>query len=369
MNHSLLQTLRLLCLTVCCLNSLRAQEVLIVDAAGGGDFTALQPAIDAAKPGSVIRVRYGEYAGARISKSIRLLGDPQGSLPAVNFGAVRLLSPLHIVDLPAGSTCVVTDLGGHPSPSWRYQNYIIVEDCAGAVHLGYTFQSNLVVHRSRFVTVYNHWRGRVDVRDSELLVTRSSFFSMERPVLGTRRSQVTLVGTSVRNPDRFGTLSAYIRDQSALVYSADSGITAGMNEHTILLDRGSRSRRIMGNFLQLDFRSENSLAVRLIDPRRTVLVALAASPPTQPQSTPFNDLHLDPQSSQIFYLGEPPLSEPWTKIFQLPPDFQPSRHNTYSSFPILARPGSRLLGIPVTFQAAAITAGVPRFSLSYTLIF
>jgi len=35
--------------------------VLVVDQAGGGDFTEIQPALDAAQPGDEVQVQPGEY--------------------------------------------------------------------------------------------------------------------------------------------------------------------------------------------------------------------------------------------------------------------------------------------------------------------
>ena len=53
-----------------------APTTIIVDAGGGGDYTAIQTAIDAAQPGDTIRVWAGTYVGRiRINKQINLIGN------------------------------------------------------------------------------------------------------------------------------------------------------------------------------------------------------------------------------------------------------------------------------------------------------
>ena len=50
--------------------------VLVVDAAGGGAFTQIQPAVDAALPGDLVLVRAGDYEGFTIAgKSVNVVGD------------------------------------------------------------------------------------------------------------------------------------------------------------------------------------------------------------------------------------------------------------------------------------------------------
>lgn len=59
-----------------------SQSTITVDAAGSGDFSVLQEAIDAAAPNDVLRILPGEYAASVMNKRLRLLGDTSaGGLP------------------------------------------------------------------------------------------------------------------------------------------------------------------------------------------------------------------------------------------------------------------------------------------------
>ena len=72
-------------------------EVFIVDAAGAGDFTAIQPAIDNAQDGDLLLVRGGNYQGFRIdgkSLFIASLPDQTGEVVRiVDTVDVRLVGP------------------------------------------------------------------------------------------------------------------------------------------------------------------------------------------------------------------------------------------------------------------------------------
>ncbi len=58
-----------------------SSHVIVVDAAGGGDFVQIQPAVDAARDGDTILVRNGSYDAFRVvDKALSIVGDGSGVL-------------------------------------------------------------------------------------------------------------------------------------------------------------------------------------------------------------------------------------------------------------------------------------------------
>lgn len=86
-------------------------DVLVVDQAGGAgaDFTAIQPAVDAAVDGDVIVVRAGSYQNLSITgKSLAVVGEGQPSFFGFsNQGGTHFNE---VLDLPAGSSVVLAGL-------------------------------------------------------------------------------------------------------------------------------------------------------------------------------------------------------------------------------------------------------------------
>jgi hypothetical protein len=79
------------------------------DARPGADFTAIQPAIDAARPGDTVQVRQAllPYAPFSTSKGLRILAEPDTLLAAPRF------TPLIVAtDLPADQTVVIDGFRG-----------------------------------------------------------------------------------------------------------------------------------------------------------------------------------------------------------------------------------------------------------------
>ena len=65
-------------------------DVHVVDAGGGGDFTDLQPAVDAAQDGDTLLVKPGNYSRAEIvGKALQVMGDSGGIARVVGGMAVR----------------------------------------------------------------------------------------------------------------------------------------------------------------------------------------------------------------------------------------------------------------------------------------
>ena len=124
----------------------QAQAVIIVDAAGGGDFTEIQPAVDAAPVGSLIRIRHGAYQGVTIRKGLRLIGDKPD---LVNGTGVLIEGSTRVLDLPARQSFVGTDLFLLLSCAEpRSCNF---ENCRGNIHLADSF-GRLQVRQCNYVT-------------------------------------------------------------------------------------------------------------------------------------------------------------------------------------------------------------------------
>jgi hypothetical protein len=99
--------------------------VIVVDAAGGGSFTQIQPAVNAAASGDTILVKPGSYAGFTIDgKGLTVVGDV-GTRPSV-FQSVRVanIGSMQSVTLARLNVLVTT------GPS---EAALDVEDCAGAL--------------------------------------------------------------------------------------------------------------------------------------------------------------------------------------------------------------------------------------------
>lgn len=91
--------------------SLAAQRTWVVDSAGrpGTDFTGLQPAVDAARSGDTVLVRYDWTStyrfGATVSKGLRIVGEPDAFSRRPQFDAVIVVR-----NLPAGELVVLEEL-------------------------------------------------------------------------------------------------------------------------------------------------------------------------------------------------------------------------------------------------------------------
>lgn len=96
-------------------------DTLIVDAFGGpqADFTAIQPAIDAASPNDLILLRAGVYAGFVLSKPVRVVGERLSE-----SASIIVADLIEVRDLPAGSVAALAQFSC---------DFLLVEDCAGTL--------------------------------------------------------------------------------------------------------------------------------------------------------------------------------------------------------------------------------------------
>ena len=107
--HSALTGLALLTL------SLSAQaDVIVVDKAGGGDFTNLQAAVAAAAEGDTLFVKGGSYGALDIQgKSLNVAADPGGHVRVTSIG---------VSDLTIDQRVVLTGLEAHVAPTFIARN-------------------------------------------------------------------------------------------------------------------------------------------------------------------------------------------------------------------------------------------------------
>ncbi|HZL98704.1 MAG TPA: hypothetical protein VFD43_00500, partial [Planctomycetota bacterium] len=111
----------------CAAPAAASADLIVVDAAGGGDFTDLPAAIDAAQPGDLLLLRPGSYSGHGFmnSKPLDIVADgPDGS--------VRVVSLWRIFNLTAGESLVIRGLAFDEAP-FELSNSVgpvRVEDCS-----------------------------------------------------------------------------------------------------------------------------------------------------------------------------------------------------------------------------------------------
>ena len=157
-----------------------AQSTWVLDAAGSGDFTDLQTAIDAVDAGDVLLVLPGSYGEATLSKALTLLGDPDQPEPHVAGldvqGAPRAtlvhleLDRLRLVGV--AGTAVVDDCNVGPGPSWAPHPQLplsafAIQGC-GDVRLSRTAIESAEVQASGLVALRVSAGSRVQLADCDL---------------------------------------------------------------------------------------------------------------------------------------------------------------------------------------------------------
>jgi hypothetical protein len=111
-------------------------DVLTIDDDGPADFSALQPAIDAALPGDVLLVAPGDYAGFVVDgKGLSILASVPGApgqRPVFHSGII-------VRHLPAGQTLLLEGLRADtPVFTAADADALRIEDCAGSVRVAHS---------------------------------------------------------------------------------------------------------------------------------------------------------------------------------------------------------------------------------------
>jgi hypothetical protein len=105
-------------------SSVARAGVIVVDAAGGADFTAIQPAITAAVDGDTILVKPGNYSSFTIDgEALTIVGDV-GTMP-------NLTGISRVQNLPLGKVVTLARLNAPGPDSGTLQ----VDDCLGSVRI------------------------------------------------------------------------------------------------------------------------------------------------------------------------------------------------------------------------------------------
>ncbi len=358
------------------LSPLTAQDEIIVDAAGGGDYTALQPAIDAAEPWQVIRVRHGVYEGATITKSVRLLGDPYQFVGTTGISIIEITSPIFIRDLPAGVPVVITDLAADPTKLHGLDDLIVAKNCAGPIHLAFTQQGNIVLEDCAYVTITDNFGfGKWKIRGSTVVATSCTVFEREGPIIDVFDSKFYATRL-VTIPQKAGDQSVRIDGGSVFIadlYSAIAGGGIGVPAFDIIDGTVDEFRR--DNFWFNDNRpwtpsnaSPDFLLFELArqnTPPQAEIVA--AGLPIFPFTTANGELFLDPGNAEVLHFGRG-FEEEDIRVY-LPAILKPSRYvDLQPTASRLALPDARLQGIPVVFQGAFLIDGVAKYTLPYIIV-
>ena len=102
---------RSLLLALAVLPSVAHADVIVLDAAGGGDHTSVQSAVNAAADGDIILVKPGDYSGDVFGFSI---GDTSLSMVADGTSPDFRLPQLTISGLSAGKSIMLRGLPFNP---------------------------------------------------------------------------------------------------------------------------------------------------------------------------------------------------------------------------------------------------------------
>ncbi len=353
-----------------------AQGEIIVDSTGAGDYTELQPAIDAAEPWQIIRVRHGVYTGATIRKSVRLLGDPFQFIGAGDVATIEITSPIFIRDLPAGVPVVISDLAADPTKIRDLDDLIDAKNCAGPIHLAFTQQGNIVLEDCVYVTITNHFGfGKFRIRSSTVVASRCSLHEWEGPIIDLYNSTF-FASRLITSPDKPGDQAVRVDGGTRFIADFDSSINGGgfgvpafdiidgtvderRTDHLIFNgSRGGPSLDQSPNFLLFELKRQQTT------PQAEIV---AAGLPIYPLATSNGELFLDPSNAEILHFGSGFVEEDIR--VHLPAILKPSRYfDMNPPATRLALPDARLQGIPVVFQGAFLIDGVAKYTLPYIIV-
>lgn len=192
---------------------------IVVDAAGGGDFTDLQAAIDAAANGDVLMVLPGQYAAFALDKRLAILGPADGPKPTVpGLSTVTApgevtLSGLHIEALSASNVegrltldaCDFTPLSTPAPGSGKYA--VLVKDCPRVELVGCTLENGQAMYQLTAAALMlertSAWINGCDIQGYEWspVYPEGCYFENGSPGIRAFRSHLHIEATSIRGGD------------------------------------------------------------------------------------------------------------------------------------------------------------------------
>jgi hypothetical protein len=200
-----------------------AQRLIIVDASGGGAFTAINPAIESATHGDTILVRAGSYQSFRVDRGVSVIGE----------GVVLLTAPVHypsvtIAGVPAGQTAAVRGFIGFPFIS------LMIEDNDGAVHVqGMGLPSRVLNNRSLTLRRLGTGRGSLTITSSNVVLQQCNLTLGNQ--ITVERSNVTIAECVIRrmaNPFFQGPVAVVNGNSTLTIAGAADSVLAAYSSGT-----------------------------------------------------------------------------------------------------------------------------------------
>lgn len=352
-------------------------DVVWVDAGGGGDYTEIQDAVDAAQDGALIRVRHGIYEGFTVQKAVRVIG-----MPAVGFEEdqrTAVTSPIEISDVSSAGAVVVADIESIPRAGLDpYADLFFVSSCDAPVFIFFSAFGHINVSDSQLVCIGYHKLGALRASGSLCHAVNSIFSAQEGYALSVSEKSVSLTNSSVGlvQPQRMPRVhSSIVSEGGLIIRDANSAFIPPDPRSSVypvaLGDGGGAVVRNLVNYCGILSANSETLSVGVVSPNPSLASVLAVGAvQSTPLLTPSGYLWLDPSTSSVIGSnvtipdgGAPHFS---FEVLPLPEALRPSRFRQTS---LNVSPGSPpLSGVPVAIQGGYWEAD-GRFVLTMPVFF
>lgn len=119
------------------------RSVWVVDETGGGDFLAIQPAIDAAADGDLVVVQPGKYGSFTVEgKGVSIVGSGTGGVLPDIGNLFMMKGPSDVLDVPEGSFVALRALA---------ITYVHAQDVAGSLWIEQAFVGQDIISRGNAI--------------------------------------------------------------------------------------------------------------------------------------------------------------------------------------------------------------------------